>query len=68
MLIESAPDFGRTLTVRIDDELYYALTAISQSKQRSKSVIARDYLVDGVMRERKNPTYSFPPSNAALHA
>jgi predicted transcriptional regulator len=54
--------------VRIDDELYYALTAISQSKQKSKSVIARDYLVDGVVRERKNPTYSFSPSNASLHA
>ena len=68
MLIESAPDFGRTLTVRIDDELYYALTAISQSKQKSKSVIARDYLVDGVVRERKQPTYNFSPSNAHLHA
>lgn len=68
MLIESAPDFGRTLTVRIDDELYFALTAISQTKQRPKSVIARDYLVDGVLRERKNPTYNFSPSNAALHS
>ena len=63
MLIESAPDFTKTLTVRIDDDLYYALTAISQSKRKSKSVIVRDYLIDGVVKEKKNPSYRFSPSN-----
>lgn len=65
MLIEPAPDFTRTFTVRIDDELYYALTALSQTKQKSKSVIARDFLVDGVMKERKLKTHIFAPSNVA---
>jgi len=65
MLIESAADFTRTFTVRIDDELYYALTALSQTKQKSRSVIARDFLVDGVMRERKMKTHIFTPTNAA---
>jgi len=64
MLIEPAPDFSRTLTLRIDDELYYALAAIASTKSRSKSVIARNYLIDGVMKERKMPTTVFVPADA----
>ncbi len=65
MLIESTADFTRTFTVRVDDELYYAITALSQTKNKSRSVIARDFLIDGVMRERKLKTHIFTPSNAA---
>ncbi len=65
MLIESTADFTRTFTVRVDDELYYAITALSQTKNKSRSVIARDFLIDGVMRERKLRTHIFTPSNAA---
>jgi hypothetical protein len=49
----------------MDDELYFALLAISQSKRVNKSVIMRNYLVDGVLKERKNPSYNFTPSNAS---
>jgi hypothetical protein len=65
MLIESAPDFCKTVSVRMDDELYYALLAISQTKRVNKSVIMRNYLVDGVLKERKSPSYNFTPSNAS---
>ena len=65
MLIETAPDFCKTVSVRMDEELYFALLAISQSKRVNKSVIVRNYLVDGVLKERKNPTYNFTPVNAS---
>ena len=65
MLIETAPDFCKTVSVRMDEELYFALLAISQSKRVNKSVIVRNYLVDGVLKERKNPSYNFTPVNAS---
>lgn len=65
MLIETAPDFCKTVSVRMDEELYFALVAISQNKRVNKSVIVRNYLVDGVLKERKNPTYNFTPVNAS---
>lgn len=60
MLIESAADFTRTFTVRIDDELYYAITALSQTKQKSRSVIARALLGSVGMSQANERMWRMP--------
>jgi predicted transcriptional regulator len=64
MLIELHPSTTKTITCRVDDELYYSLTALSQSVRKDRSVLVRKFLVDGIEKARKTrPTNFFELSS-----
>jgi len=59
MFVESKPDTHKMLSMRVDEEMFYTLKALSQRVNTSTSVIMRLALLHLLSRTRENPPNSW---------
>jgi predicted transcriptional regulator len=59
MFVEAKPETNKMLSMRVDDEMFYTLKALSQRINISTSVIMRLAVMHLLMQTRENPPNSW---------
>ena len=59
MFIEKKADTHKMISVRVDDEMFYTLKALSQRTNTATSLIMRLALMNLLMKTRANPPNSW---------